>query len=533
MTDDNRNENLACNNDDSDKNYNSSTEKQEFEYNRISDDQNCAEGISDDVTEETATQEKAEGTAEDKSDAAYDLPSESSDAPQSSHSKKLEDNEEHRTSDYNSVYKAGENGKYSYVYVPNSDENKRSEKKNIGKYAVIAICSVIAVCIFCGVAFMVGMSIGMLKDLRENEEITDTSSGELDFGDEDKQESVTSDNTKADVEIPQAPSLDKDGVTSAGVPYDSFSEVYYSVSASVVEISTEKITNSSWMGQYITTGAGSGVIIEKDGYIVTNNHVIEGASNVTVRLNNGKEYSASLVGTDEESDIAVIKIDPADEELCVASIGNSTDLVVCEDILVIGNPLGSLGGSATVGKISATDRYISVDGENMVLLQTDAAINPGNSGGGMFNLAGQLIGIVNAKASGEDVEGLGFAIPINTAYSVMTELIEYGYVRGKVDCGLTLYDVTSAQVAMYYFRNSKTGVYVWASEYTDDFQYGDRIISIGGTGVKYSEDVLTVLEGYSVGDKVEFVVERNNKSVKIKFTLREYIPDYVDFIEQK
>ena len=156
---------------------------------------------------------------------------------------------------------------------------------------------------------------------------------------------------------------------------------------SVVEIQTESVTNgSNPFQQYVSSGAGSGVILTQDGYIVTNHHVIEDANSITVRTRSGDEYNASLVGSDEQSDLAVLKIDATG--LTPAVLGDSTTLEVGDLAIAIGNPLGELGGSVTSGIISALDREMTIDGQTMTLLQTDAAVNPGNSGGGLFNANG-------------------------------------------------------------------------------------------------------------------------------------------------
>ena len=189
------------------------------------------------------------------------------------------------------------------------------------------------------------------------------------------------------------------------------------VADTVVEITTTNIVTDRFYGQYVTSGAGSGVIIREDGYIVTNHHVIEDARSVTVRLTDGSEFSASYVGSDVANDIAVIKINATG---LTPARGSSSELTVGQDVIAIGNPLGTLGGTVTDGIISALDRKIKVDGYEMTLMQTNAAINPGNSGGGLFNMSGELIGIVNAKQSDTGIEGLGFAIPI----SVVNESLE-------------------------------------------------------------------------------------------------------------
>ncbi|MGI6721321.1 MAG: S1C family serine protease [Anaerovoracaceae bacterium] len=201
------------------------------------------------------------------------------------------------------------------------------------------------------------------------------------------------------------------------------------VKDSVVEITTESSEQGGWVGEYVTQGAGSGVVIKSNGYIMTNNHVISGASNITVKVD-GKSYKAKVVGVDSENDVAVLKINAT--RLKAVTYGNSDQIDVGDMAVVIGNPLGTLGGSVSAGIISATNRKITLENQTMELIQTDASVNPGNSGGGMFNGDGQLIGLVVAKSSGENVEGLGFAIPINVAAKSASNIM-----KGKGDSTTT------------------------------------------------------------------------------------------------
>ena len=284
---------------------------------------------------------------------------------------------------------------------------------------------------------------------------------------------------------------------------------------SVVEIRTEAVVNNSFYGQYVTEGAGSGVIISKDGYIVTNNHVVSGSSNIKVRLSNGDEYTAKLIGTDSQTDIAVIKIDA--NNLQPAVFGDSSKLIIGEITVAIGNPLGELGGTVTDGIISALDREITVEGENMVLLQTNAAVSPGNSGGGLFDSNGYLIGIVNAKSSGSDIEGLGFAIPINTAKPIIEDLIEKGHVTGRPSIGITIVDVTT-DYQRFMYGVSDFGVYI-QNAISEEFKSGDRIIAIDGNSVSVSSDIKSVLNGHKVGDEITVTVSRKNKLIDVKVTL--------------
>lgn len=303
----------------------------------------------------------------------------------------------------------------------------------------------------------------------------------------------------------------------------SVTDIAKTVRNSVVEITTEVVQTGRTMEQYISEGAGSGVILSEDGYIITNNHVIEGASKISVRLCDGTSYSATLIGTDAQTDVAVIKIEA--QGLTPAVIGDSDKLEVGELAVAVGNPLGQLGGTVTDGIISALNREIVMDGTTMTLLQTNAAITPGNSGGGLFNAQGELIGIVNAKSSGEDIEGIGFAIPVNTAMEVAQQLKTYGYVKGRVTAGLSLLDVTDVQSAMMY-RVNRLGVYVagvqeGSGAEAAGIREGDCITAVDGTAVSSTSEVKNLLSKHKVGDTVEVTIIRGNQQGTVKLTLQE------------
>ncbi len=296
---------------------------------------------------------------------------------------------------------------------------------------------------------------------------------------------------------------------------------------SVVEITTEIVATSPFMQQYITSGAGSGVIIAENGYILTNNHVIADASSITVTLHNGDSYPAVLVGLDEDLDIALLKIEATG--LTPAMIGTSSDLLVGQTIIVIGNPLGQLGGSVTHGIISALERNITIDGTTMTLMQIDAAVNPGNSGGALFDEAGDLVGIVNAKSGGNNVEGIGFAIPIDNVMEIVDDLLNYGYVKGKPALGITMIDITTSQMA-YMYQVGELGPYIYsisegsAAEQAG-LERGDRIVSINGVEVNNAAEVKEQVSGVSVGDTLTMIVSRNGQSVTVTVTMGEYIPN--------
>lgn len=299
----------------------------------------------------------------------------------------------------------------------------------------------------------------------------------------------------------------------------SIPEIAQLASPSVVEITTETVKTDLIMRQYISEGAGSGVIITSDGYIVTNNHVIDGARRISVTTNDGRNFEAKVIGKDPQTDLAVLKVDG--KGLRTAVFGDSDQLVVGELAVAIGNPLGELGGTVTEGIISALNRDIYIDGQTMNLLQTSAAINPGNSGGGLFNSKGELIGIVTAKSSGLGIEGIGFAIPANTVLDISHQLVEYGYVRGRVEVGVTLVDISDVRSAMLY-GVPRLGVYVFDVKNKESgFQHGDRIISVDGKEITRVTDFKNIIKEHKVGDTLKVVVERGRKIVELNITLRE------------
>lgn len=288
---------------------------------------------------------------------------------------------------------------------------------------------------------------------------------------------------------------------------------------SVVEIKTESVSTHSFFQQAIVSGAGSGVILSKDGYIVTNHHVIDGASKITVTTRSGKSFEAKLIGSDSATDLAVLKIEA--EDLHPAVLGDSSKLNVGDTAVAIGNPLGSLGGTVTSGIISALDREVTIDNQKMQLLQTNAAINPGNSGGGLFNANGELIGIVNAKSSGDSIEGLGFAIPVNRAKEIINNLIENGYVKGRASLGVTLVNGSDS-----FFEEDTTQVYIYdvskgSAADKAGLKRGDQILKIDDTSIKDISDVTTIISNHSVGDTIKMTVLRDTQTKTITVTLGE------------
>lgn len=285
-------------------------------------------------------------------------------------------------------------------------------------------------------------------------------------------------------------------------------------SDAVVEIQTRG-TQRTILGSSVTEGAGSGVIINEEGYIVTNFHVIDETNSITVRLHNGETYSAEVVGYDEQEDIAILKINAQD--LTSAAIGSSDELAVGDLAVVIGNPLGQLGGTVTQGIISSTDREISLEGRTRSLIQTDAAINSGNSGGGLFNSKGELVGIVVAKGEGVGVEGLGFAIPIDSVAKQIDDIIENGTVTGRPAIGISVSDAT------YSRSNQPAGAYI--EEVTGDnakeagLKTGDVITAVDENTVTTANELIEAVQKYNIGDTVELTIIRDGKEKTVEIEL--------------
>ena len=385
--------------------------------------------------------------------------------------------------------------------APAAPKKPEKSKKNAGK----AVKGIVALVLAAAMGFMGGF-VGAR------------------FGGNNKviiQQVERSDSSSADSESAAEGTTVSSGMTTA--------QVAKTVSPSVVVITTEQVVYSqwSWYGQnQVESGAGSGVIISSDGYILTCAHVVDGASTITVTIGD-KDYTATLVGEDTTSDIAVIKIDA--DGLTPATVGNSDSLKVGQSVMAVGNPLGELGGTVTGGMISALNRSVTIQGSSSVntmsLIQMDASVSPGNSGGGLFNMNGELVGIVNAKSSSSDAEGLGFAIPINDAIKVAQELLENGYVTGRPYLGITYLAVTDAQTASQLGVNAY-GVYVvevvkGGPAEKAGLQAGDRIVSVDGTEIASKDDLGTLMQKHAAGDTLSITIARDGQMQTVNVTLGE------------
>lgn len=304
----------------------------------------------------------------------------------------------------------------------------------------------------------------------------------------------------------------------------STEEIAKRVGPSIVGISCTTQTQS-YFGVQTGTSSGSGIIISADGNIMTNYHVISGGTNIKVKLNTGNEYDATVIGGDEKTDVAVIKI-KANEELHVATLGNSDEVEVGSKAVAIGNPLASeLFGTVTQGVISGVNRTITVGQREMNLIQTDAAISPGNSGGALINKYGEVIGINSVKLVSDNAEGLGFAIPINEASTIVKDLIDYGYVKGRPVIGVSVREITKE---LAYYNNLLTdhGLYIMSvsegsSAEKAGLVRGDIIVKFDGKTVNSSTEMNKLRDKHKAGDTVSITFMRGTQEKTVNLTLSE------------
>ena len=315
----------------------------------------------------------------------------------------------------------------------------------------------------------------------------------------------------------------------------SAGQIYSQACQQVVGITTD-VTYTNIFGMTSSSPvSGSGFILSENGYILTNYHVIEDAYerrlDVTVMLHDGSQYKAEIVGMEDDgSDVAVLKIEASN--LSPVTFGDSAVLAVGDDIYVVGNPLGELEFSMTTGHVSALNRYITTDAnaESINMFQLDAAVNPGNSGGPVYNSRGEVVGIVTAKYSDSGIEGLGFAIPANEAYSIANDLITKGYVAGKASMGLRIDERYNAMYSQYY--GMPIGAYVYSVDRGSaaeaaGIQAGDIITQLGDETVTSYSELRAAIRKFSAGDTAGVSLYRAGESLTMSVTFDEERPDSV------
>lgn len=321
------------------------------------------------------------------------------------------------------------------------------------------------------------------------------------------------------------------GISVSGSPLASAEgsltpgQVYAQNVGSVVAISNRGTTTNFYGQVSETASSGSGFIISSDGYVISNYHVIEGATTLTVITYNGSEYPASVIGYDASNDVSLLKIDA--EGLTPVVIGSSSNLIVGDQVAAIGNPLGELTSTLTVGYVSGVDRTISTDGTVINMLQTDAAINPGNSGGPLFNMKGEVVGITTAKysgmtSSGASIEGIGFAIPIDDVIGMVEDLKNYGYVTGAY-LGVMVRNMNEETAALY---SLPVGSYVdsvnqGSCAEAAGIQAKDIIVNMGGYDVTCNTDLTRALRKFKAGDTTTITVFRSGREIILQITLDE------------
>lgn len=313
----------------------------------------------------------------------------------------------------------------------------------------------------------------------------------------------------------------------------SVPDIVKKVKPSVVGISSEFVIDSGFSYLSGTSiGTGTGIVMSEDGYIITNAHVVVTseygtkitAKKVTVVLSDQSEHEAEIIGADTKTDLAVLKIDPKGVDLVPAEFGNSDELEEGELAVAIGNPLGfELYGSTTCGIISALNRTITTDNDSLSLIQTDAAINPGNSGGPLINSFGQVIGINSNKIVSSQVEGIGFAIPINEAKPIIDDLINKGYVTGRPLIGITGEDINQRTARYYDIPEGIMVRFIEPGSAADEagVKLADIIVGIEGTAVKTMDELNNIKDKHSAGDTVTITVYRDGSELDLELTLGE------------
>jgi len=410
----------------------------------------------------------------------------------------------------------GEPYRYQNAYVPPVPPQepprkpKKLKKADGGKVWKVVLCAVLAIALVAGSC---GITAAVVNNNWKNRMDRYQDSVDSRFAQMQEQIDALPDQNNI-VGYPNMVTT----ITPPGAIYQNNVEAVVLISA--------KVTSASMFGQTTGVSTGSGFVLTEDGYVVTNHHVVEGASGVTVTMYDGTEYEAEIVGTDETNDVAVLKITET-VQLQAVTIGSSDALNVGDQVVAIGNPLGELTSTLTVGYVSAKGRDVTTDGKTINMIQTDAAINSGNSGGPLFNSQGEVVGITTAKysgssASGATIEGIGFAIPIDDVVPLVDDLINYGYINSAY-LGVMVSEM-DASTASYY--GLPVGAYV--QEVTAGncaekagLKAKDIIVGLGDYKIKSVSDLTKALRKFKAGDTTTITVFRSGQELSMSITLDE------------
>ena len=409
---------------------------------------------------------------------------------------------------FNAAYKSNGNGNPGVPYNEHINK-KKTDKKSVRYVAALLAAAVLNLAVLGG-AFALGHSFGSKSGTATNK-------------------TTLSEQLKTDDGQSSGGSTGGATSTASTTGSKDTTEIAKEVGPAVVGIKSTVQGQMSLFGGYSTSEAqGSGIIISADGYIVTNNHVVADSSSVSVQLNTGSEYAAKVIGADDQTDLAVIKIEPT-EELTVANLGDSTKVEVGETAIAIGNPMGlEFFGSVTQGIVSAVNRTVQVDNRTMNLIQTDAAINSGNSGGALVNSKGEVIGINAVKVTTTGVEGMGFAIPISEAKPIISDLLDYGYVKGRPVIGLSTRDVSAYMAQQYGWPQGAQIMSVTTDNARNaGLQQGDIITKIDDKTISKGSDLTEYKDTKSPGDTVQLEVYKyaTGKTESVSVVLSEQIPE--------
>ena len=417
----------------------------------------------------------------------------------------------------------GAEGYHQTSYDPNYHQNGNREpkKKNGVGGRMIALLVAVALVASIGGSALTTVINNISRKNEEANKAAETMSSQPVESAQDAQDSTTESGSYS-LEKSQLPTTLSSNDTGKSL---TPKEVYAMNVNACVGIATQ-ITTNVWGQVASSSASGSGFILTSDGYVVTNNHVVDGATSVTVKLYNGDEYDATIVGTDDMNDVALLKIDATG--LQAVTIGDSDQIEVGEEVIAIGNPLGELTFTMTAGYVSALDREINTDGKPINMLQTDVAINSGNSGGALFDMNGNVIGITSAKysgatSSGASIEGISFAIPINDALRVVYDLQQYGHVTGRAYLGVTVKDLDSTTASTYGLPSGPMIQSVEAGGCAEKagLQQGDIIIGFNGAEISSYTDLVAALNKCKAGDTATIKVFRSGAEVDAAITLDE------------
>lgn len=401
------------------------------------------------------------------------------------------------------------------VIYDNSNSKKKDKKNRKPKTWVVAVSSALAASIF-----TVGITFGVQALSGGNVPLLDTTTA-----------GTTAANTNGSGSSSGSATTtaytDESGKEVLTVP-----EIAAKVGPAVVGVINKTTVTTQqywdpWSGRYyysqdptqdnnetVEQGSGSGIIISEDGYIVTNQHVIDGATEVDVILNTGTTYTAEIIGQDEKTDLAVLKITPENETLTVAVLGDSTTVQVGELAVAIGNPMGmEFAGSVTAGIVSAVNRTMTIDNRTYNLIQTDAAINSGNSGGALINQYGEVIGINSVKLSSSDVEGMGFAIAISEAKPIINDLMQSGHVTGRPLVGIS---ISETRYGLFI-----SGISEGSGAEAAGLQVNDMILEVDGQAVSSTSEINEIRDEKKPGDYLTFKILRDSNTMEISVQLTE------------